>query len=271
MIYGIKLKFDREKSIQLIKEQIDIFNGIEEISTINSAFRNLVREINNILYSKEIVDKLKQNFLYQENEYSEQKTKENIKSAKERVISFLEDIIDYINNNDCKLINNNAELPNEISILVLKRILNNFYMHIETMYEQVVHGKAGITKEDLNKLKIVNEYDVQRMLYSLIKPIFPEARTEVPDDAGFSGVRYDIFIERLSAIIEVKCSRGSMTEKSLSEEIGSDILHYKYNNIFFFIYDKEKIIKNLTAFRNTYNRTFDGKNVDTIIIQPVIL
>ncbi|WP_158407995.1 hypothetical protein [Clostridium scatologenes] len=68
------------------------------------------------------------------------------------------------------------------------------------------------------------------MLYSLIKPIFPEARLEVSNDTGFSTIRYDILIENLSSIIEAKCSRKSMTQKSLIEEIGSDIVHYKYNS-----------------------------------------
>ena len=112
---------------------------------------------------------------------------------------------------------------------------------------------------------------MQRILYSLIKPVFPEARVEVSNDTGCSTVRYDIFIENYSIIIEVKCTRESMTERSLTEEIGSDIYHYKYRNIFFFIYDKEKIIKNKIAFENTYIKSFDQKSINTIIIQPVNL
>ena len=54
-------------------------------------------------------------------------------------------------------------------------------------------------------------------------------------------------------------------------KIGSDIYRYQYNNIFFFIYDKEKIVKNKSAFENTYNKNFGQKNINTIIIQPVRL
>ncbi|WP_338078416.1 PD-(D/E)XK nuclease domain-containing protein [Anoxybacteroides rupiense] len=50
-------------------------------------------------------------------------------------------------------------------------------------------------KEDLDKTKIENEHDVQRMLYSLIRPIFPDARLEVVDDAGYASVRYDIVLD----------------------------------------------------------------------------
>jgi hypothetical protein len=62
-----------------------------------------------------------------------------------------------------------------------------------------------------------------------------------------------------------------MTEQSLTKEIGSDIYHYIYNNIFFFIYDKEKIVKNKAAFENTYNKRSEEKNINTIIIQHVNL
>ena len=62
-----------------------------------------------------------------------------------------------------------------------------------------------------------------------------------------------------------------MTEKKLTEEMGSDIFHYQYNNIFFFVYDKEKIIKNIDAFASTYNGNFGNKNINTIIIQPIVL
>lgn len=60
------------------------------------------------------------------------------------------------------------------------------------MYEAPVHGKAAITKEKLDEIKIGNEYDVQRILFSLIKPIFPEARLEVSDDNGYGTSRYDM-------------------------------------------------------------------------------
>jgi hypothetical protein len=139
------------------------------------------------------------------------------------------------------------------------------------MYETNVHGKAHITKEKLDAIKIGNEYDVQRILYSIVKPIFPEARLEVSDDAGYGTIRYDIIIEKYNVAIEVKCSRPSMTERLLREELGSDAFHYKYSNIFFFLYDKDKIVKNKTAFIENYSKVYDNKPIETIIIQPINL
>lgn len=271
MTHSINLKVDKEVSIKVISEQINLLRNLKDVSTIKQDFKYVIREINTILDSNEVIDKLKLKSIYQENEYSVEKTKQNILKAKEKVIDYLEDILDHIENNINELIDYNNEFSEEVAILIVKKILSNFYMHIESMYEDPVHRKAGITKESLEKIKIINEYDVQRILYSLIKPIFPEARVEVSNDTGFSTIRYDILIERFSTVIEVKCSRGSMTERSLIEELGSDIFHYKYTNIFFFIYDKEKIIRNITSFINRYNGVFDDKNISTIIIQPRIL
>lgn len=263
-----KLKTDKITCEKIIKEQIELLKNLHDIDEIKNAFKQINVNIRQVLDSNEVLAQIKSKEIYAENEYSKIKTKESIIKAKEKVIEYLEDLVLEINDISSTL---NDEISQEIAITIIKRILNNFYAHIETMYEQPPHGKAGITKDKLDNIKIVNEYDVQRILYSLIKPIFPEARVEVPNDTGFSMVRYDIFIEKYSIIIEVKCTRASMTERSLTEEIGSDAYHYQYNHIFFFIYDKEKIIKNKVAFENTYNKRVNEKDINTIIIQSVRL
>lgn len=262
------LKADKITCEKIIKEQIELLRNLHDIDEIKNAFKQINVNLLEILDSSEVLEKIKSKEIYLDNEYSKIKTKENIIKAKEKVMEYLEELIVETNNIFSTL---NDEISEEVAIIIIKRILNNFYTHIETMYEHPTHGRAGITKEKLDNIKIVNEYDVQRILYSLIKPIFPQARVEVSNDTGFSTVRYDILIEKYSIIIEVKCTRASMKERSLTEEIGSDIYHYKYNNIFFFIYDKEKVIKNKMAFENTYNKKFEEKNVNIIIIQSVKL
>ncbi len=127
--------------------------------------------------------------------------------------------------------------------------------------------------EDLNRIKIGNEYDVQRILYSLIKPLFPEARLEVTVDAGYRPVRYDIFIDEYDLAIEVKCTRANMTERTLNEELGSDSFHYKVEHLFLFIYDDKRIITNADAFKRSFTKEkgLHDKNIDTYIAQPIIL
>ena len=62
-----------------------------------------------------------------------------------------------------------------------------------------------------------------------------------------------------------------MTIKNLTEEIASDMVHYTANHIFFFIYDKNKIIKNPQAFKDTYEKNGNEKTTYIILHQPKIL
>ena len=59
-----------------------------------------------------------------------------------------------------------------------------------------------------------------------------------------------------------------MGEKKLMEEIEADITHYSAENIYFFIYDKAKIIQNIRVFKETYENITQEKNVHVIIHQP---
>ena len=57
-----------------------------------------------------------------------------------------------------------------------------------------------------------------------------------------------------------------MTERKLSEEIAADMIHYDCKRLFFYIYDKACIIRNVISFKETYeNRSIDGKFVKMFI------
>lgn len=159
------------------------------------------------------------------------------------------------------------------AIYILRRILNNFHLHVRAMYQDSVHGRAGIKMEDLERIQIGNEYDVQRILFALIRPVFPETRMEVTEDSGYKSVRYDLFLDDYRVAVEVKCTRANMSVKDLTEELGSDAFHYATDHLFLFIYDKAKVIVNVDAFKKTYRRDKDsfGKNMETFVIQPVII
>ena len=61
-------------------------------------------------------------------------------------------------------------------------------------------------------------------------------------------VRGDLKIQSLDLLLEVKCTRKSMSLKKLTEEIEADIVHYQEKYIFFYIFDKEKLTKFLIIF-----------------------
>lgn len=255
----------KELILNLIKE----LEELEDISLIKQLMNNISIRVESIPFSSDEKSEIKKLAMYQENIFSEIASKQSILDAKVKLVSYLNILID---NMEMRVdLNNKIEFTEEIAKKIIRNILNNFYMHIYEMYEAKAHGRAYITNEKLKNIKIGNEYDVQRILYSIIKPIFPNSRLEVTDDTGNSSIRYDIFIEQYDLVIEVKCSRQSMTEKKLTEEIGSDGFHYTYKNIFFFIYDKDKIIKNKVSFTDTYTKKIMEKSIETIVIQPINL
>ena len=196
---------------------------------------------------------LEQRAYYPINEYSDKETRNNLDAAAKRVIEYLEEIM--------------AGSPADDQLLT---VLDNYYLFLESLLERPPHKRGSIQKEQLSELKIQNEYDVQHLLYAYLKPLYPLARAEVSEDTGYGTVRTDIFLDS-EHVIEVKCTRNSMKLKKLTEEIEADMVHYSAEHIYFFIYDKEKIIENPQSFRNTYENKVKGKQIHIVIHQPKIL
>ena len=59
-----------------------------------------------------------------------------------------------------------------------------------------------------------------------------------------------------------------MSLKSLLEEIEADMTHYQAGKLYFFIYDKEKLISDAINFRNTYEKKSAEKEIYLVIHQP---
>ena len=166
-----------------------------------------------------------------------------------------------------------AVISEVVGIRLIKQILNNFYLYYRSMFQNPLHKKATMSMDELKKIQIGNEYDLQRMLYALLVPIFPLIRQEAESDNGYGGMRADLYLEEYDLIIETKCTRASMTEKKLLEELGADGFHYKAKTVFFFVYDKKNIIKNPDVFKAAFTREQEknGKNIKVIVLQPVEL
>lgn len=221
------------------------------------AFENAVCGLRSYLKSieadSECLMEVEKRAYYLPNNYSQKDTKEKIEQAKKR-------IQEYIN----EMMNDSWEDRRLLSIL------DNFYLFIESLIEREPHKKAGIQKEQLETLRIKNEYDVQHLLFAYIRPLYPMARTEVSEDTGYNTVRVDIALDSKN-VIEVKCTRKGMAQKKLVEEIEADMVHYSAECIYFFIYDKEKVIENPLNFKVTYEKKVTDKQIHITIHQPKIL
>ena len=237
-------------TIQDVAEQLQ---KSEDEPSFKTAIYNLKKCLKQLGVSSEYLIEVERRAYYLPNHYSEKDTKENIEQAKKRIAEYINEMMD-ISPEDKRL----------------RSILENFYLFLEGLIEREPHKRAGIRKEQLETLKIKNEYDVQHLLFAYIRPLYPMARAEVSEDTGYNTVRVDIALDAKN-VIEVKCTRKGMVQKKLVEEIEADMVHYSAECIYFFIYDKEKIIENSLNFKNTYEKKIANKRIHIIIHQPKIL
>lgn len=242
----------------ILKEYVKKLEAVDTVEKYEIFISNLNQMMKQESYKKDIVQNIRNKQKYMVNKFSKESTLENMLKAKENLLIYLESIL-----------NEGYEESPQVVQTEIERYLQNFYFFLEAFKEAKPDKRASLTTENLQKIQIKNEYDLQHLLYAVIKPLCPDARREVSDDSGVGTVRSDIKILSLNTIIEAKCTRTSTSLKKLAEEIEADIVHYEVDYIFFYIYDKEKIIKDRLAFETSFNRNFDGKEVRTIILQPV--
>ena len=249
----LKTMFNIPKAITSIQDAITRLKNVKDRQEFSLLLPDLRIFLKTLDIDSQSLMELEQQAYYVINEYSDKETMDNLDSARNRVIAYLEQIM--------------TGSPADDRLLT---ILENYYLFLEALLERPPHRRGGIKKEHLSGLKIQNEYDVQHLLYAYLKPIYPLARAEVSEDTGYGTVRTDIFLDS-QHVIEVKCTRGSMPQKKLIEELEADMVHYHAEHIYFFIYDKEKIIENPQLFRKIYETKVKGKRIHIVIHQPKIL
>lgn len=189
---------------------------------------------------------------YQKNRFSQAANDQAMLAARDRLLDYLLKYSQILN-------------PDIIKLQQLIDILNNFLLFKESLIDRPPDKRATIKPA---ALLLKNEYDIQHLLYAMLKPVFPTLRSEVSSDSGVAAIRADLCIDDLSVIIEAKCSRPSMSQRDLTEEIEADMVHYSAQHIFFLIYDKDCIIKDPIPYQKALSRRFDNKEIHLIIEQP---
>lgn len=241
-----------DKTLETFIERI---KGIDDVKEYDKVLLELNQELLSNGYPEEFCQDVRNRQKYIKNRFSEEANKEKMLDAKDKV---LDSLLRFVKREQA----NNREL-----IL----FLGNFYLFLESLRERDVDKRATLKISLLQQIEINNEYDLQHLLYAVLKPLYPDIRKEVSEDSGIGMNRCDLKIPSLNLVIEAKCTRETMTLKKLTEEIEADIVHYLEKNIVFFVYDKVKIIKEKQNYENHFNCIFDGKDVNIIILQPVNL
>lgn len=152
---------------------------------------------------------------------------------------------------------------------VIDTLLNNFDMFLKGMFRTELEKKATIQSDLLKQITIHNEYDIQHVMYAVIKALYPSARREVNQDIGYGTMRYDIIIEELDAIIELKCIREDHTDKKLFRELGEDAFFYKCSKLYIYVYDKKHKISDVISFVKALERKKEdvGKEIKVYVEQ----
>lgn len=223
----------------------------------------VLEEAKNALLTREDMEQLLVKFHFVENEYSESDSRRELEAAVQRVVEWLR----FPNHQF------SPEYSETEALKIIRDILNHFHLFMKALFQDTAHGRAVVTTDQWTSIEVGNEYDVQRMIYAVLLPLFPELRMEVHGDNGYSGTRSDLYLGTYDLIIEIKCSRERMTEKQLTEELGSDGFHYQSKNLFIFVYDKVGLIKNAAAYKNAFYREpdTDRKRVRMFVTQPIYL
>ena len=148
--------------------------------------------------------------------------------------------------------------------LAKARVLKDILMKFHNTATQITKRHSG-----RDTLKIEDEYDVQDLLYSILKSIFIDVEKERNTDtyAGKSS-RLDIAINDISTIIEVKMTRESLSLGTLSGQISEDKDRYingtKYKTVIFFIYDPGHYIENHASIKQHTGIKY-GVHINVII------
>lgn len=135
------------------------------------------------------------------------------------------------------------------------------YVHSRSQYPRLDLINSILSNFDAamerwdSKWKIENEYDIQGMLWLVLRTVFDDLRYEESfPKLGRSGHRYDIAIPQLGLIIEVKYTRESSDFQKILDEVSKDAVQINtqtvYKDIIVFVYDESCSVEQYAWAKN---------------------
>jgi hypothetical protein len=177
------------------------------------------------------------------------------------IFRVVEGLVDVDNENVSKIATFLENASDSIDLIVLEELLQVFIQNQtakikidnKSVYETVVgimhnfHNAAKkITlqrRKDHPSFAINDEYDVQDLLYVILKSIFPNLKEEDPTPrVGVKSNKIDLILREDGILIEVKMLKQSdHNEKDFIEQLKNDIQSYRNSHwlkhLLFFVYD----------------------------------
>ena len=156
-----------------------------------------------------------------------------------------------------------------------KHKLDTIFMVIE----RFTSATKSLTSRRKGKrnLNISDEYDVQDIIHTILKPFVPLIKNEevVPGNDVNKFLKIDFLLPLEKTALECKYVRDLSHTKKITKELNDDIQTYIHhqdcNNLIFFIYDKELLISNPDSLEKKYTQTqsIKGKTINIYLkIRP---
>lgn len=150
---------------------------------------------------------------------------------------------------------------------LVRNVLNNFSNAIKKVTQNRRKGH--------DNYQINDEYDVQDILYVILKSVFPNLKDEDPiQKNGGKGTRIDLILREQEILIEVKMIKISdYKESKFIDELKIDIESYHgspwIKTLFCFVYDpfnKTRDIANFRDLNGTREKIGKKFNVEVIVV-----
>jgi hypothetical protein len=154
---------------------------------------------------------------------------------------------------------------------------------VEQLLERLIKGLPRATfplkyrRKGLPSFEFDNEYDVQSLFHSLIRPWISDIRVEeyTPSYAGTS-TRIDFLCAKYEIVVEIKFVRDAKHAKGIGDELIIDIAHYGAHSrcaqLWVVIFDPEGLLPNpegLTTDLDGEHHNKSGKvKVRTFVLSP---
>lgn len=159
-----------------------------------------------------------------------------------------------------------TKFVNKTTDEVVRDVLNNFSNAIQ----KIINGR----RQNHPDFKIEDEYDVQDMLYVVLKSIFPNLKEEDPiPKVGGKSTKIDLILREDKILIEVKMIKAKdSNETPFIEQLKVDFESYHeckwLRKLFCFVYDPYKKTRDISNFNDLNGERTKGIhkfNVEVIV------
>ena len=138
-------------------ERIKRADTLEQYDTQVQKLNLLLKESD---YPLEVCQEIQRKQKYVKNIFSDEANREKMLEAKEKLLQYLEKL------------QQSESGKEDVEKIVL--YLKNFYLFLEALTESIPDRRSKLQRLKLQEIKIQNEYDLQHLLYAVLKPLVPE-------------------------------------------------------------------------------------------------